>query len=68
VVSDYQDTKIPREKRFRQEKPFTNQMTVIDPSFLSDFSPPRQLKKGATQSSGNRNDFTRHSKDHPGVG
>jgi hypothetical protein len=43
-------------------------MSYIDPSFLSDFSPANKLRKGATQSSGNRNDFTKHLKEYPGVG
>jgi hypothetical protein len=39
----------------------------VDPSFLSDFS-PRLKGKGATQSSTNKTDFTKHLKANPGVG
>jgi hypothetical protein len=41
-------------------------ISYIDPALISDFSP--KSKKGTTQGSSNKTDFTKPSKLNPGVG
>jgi hypothetical protein len=65
---DYDHTTIPRSKRFNSSRAPNPNHSYIDPTLFSDFSAQNALKKGATQSSSNKTDFTKHLKANPGVG
>lgn len=65
---DHDHTTIPRSLRFKSSQGTNQNHTYIDPSLFSDFSAQNSLKKGATQSSTNKTDFTKHLKANPGVG
>jgi len=49
-------------------KDINDHISYVDPSLISDFSPRTNMRKGATQSSTNKTDFTKHLKANPGVG
>ena len=59
---------MPKSKRFSERKDINDQISYIDPSIYSDFSPQHRVYKGATQSTSLKTDFTKHLKANPGVG
>lgn len=60
------EASIPRSKRFADPRDVNANISYIDPALLSDFSPKN--KRGATQTSSSKTDFTKPSKLNPGVG